>query len=145
MPVTRPALCQHFALRRVQCGEQRRSPMASVIVGHALDVAKPHRQHRLRTFERLNLALFIHAQNHCIFWGIQVQPYNIPYFLYEKWIGRELEMFLSVWLYPVSDDRVAHLVRKTLETKPKEGTHWSIRQIAAETRVSKSTLHRDGL
>src|SRR5258708_19635060 len=108
MPVTRPALCQHFALRRVQCGEQRRSPMASVIVGHALDVAKPHRQHRLRTFERLNLALFIHAQNHCIFWGIQVQPYNIPYFLYEKWIGRELEMFLSVWLYPESLPDAVH-------------------------------------
>jgi hypothetical protein len=38
--------------------------------------------------------------------------------------------------------RVAQLVRKTLETKPKGGTHWSIRQIAAETRVSNSTVHR---
>jgi putative transposase len=37
---------------------------------------------------------------------------------------------------------VARLVRKTLETKPKDGTHWSIRQIAEETRVSKSTVHR---
>src|SRR5882672_1228623 len=43
---------------------------------------------------------------------------------------------------PISDERVAQLVRKTLETKPKDGTHWSIRQIAAETRVSKSTVHR---
>jgi putative transposase len=43
---------------------------------------------------------------------------------------------------PISDERVARLVRKTLETKPKEGTHWSIRQIAADTRVSKSTVHR---
>ena len=43
---------------------------------------------------------------------------------------------------PISDERVAHLVRKTLETKPKDGTQWSIRQIAAETRVSKSTVHR---
>jgi putative transposase len=42
---------------------------------------------------------------------------------------------------PISDERVAQLVRKTLETKPK-GTHWSIRQIATETRVSKSTVHR---
>ena len=32
---------------------------------------------------------------------------------------------------PISDERVAQLVRKTLETKPKGGTHWSIRQIAA--------------
>jgi putative transposase len=37
---------------------------------------------------------------------------------------------------------VAQLVRKTLKTKPQAGTHWSIRQIAAETRVSNSTVHR---
>ena len=43
---------------------------------------------------------------------------------------------------PISDERVAQLVRKTLDTKPKGGTHWSIRQIAAQTRVSKSTVHR---
>ena len=43
---------------------------------------------------------------------------------------------------PISDERVAQLVRKTLETKPKGGTHWSIRQIADETRLSKSTVHR---
>jgi putative transposase len=43
---------------------------------------------------------------------------------------------------PISDERVAQLVRKTLETKPKGGTHWSVRQIAEQTRVSKSTVHR---
>src|SRR6266851_1636763 len=30
---------------------------------------------------------------------------------------------------PISDERVAQLVRKTLETKPKDGTHWSIRPL----------------
>ena len=43
---------------------------------------------------------------------------------------------------PISDERVAQLVRKTLETKPKEGTHWSVRQMAERTRLSKSTVHR---
>ena len=43
---------------------------------------------------------------------------------------------------PISDERVAQLVRKTLETKPKDGTHWTIRQIAQQTRLSKSTVHR---
>jgi putative transposase len=43
---------------------------------------------------------------------------------------------------PIGDERVAQLVRKTLETKPKAGTHWSIRQIAGQTRLSKSTVHR---
>jgi putative transposase len=39
---------------------------------------------------------------------------------------------------------VAQLVRKTGKTKPQAGTHWRIRQIAAETGVSKSTVHRIG-
>src|SRR3989449_7432150 len=43
---------------------------------------------------------------------------------------------------PISDERVARLVRKTLETKPQNGTHWSIRQIARQTQLSKSTVHR---
>src|SRR5271167_643239 len=43
---------------------------------------------------------------------------------------------------PISDERVAQLVRKTLKMKPKTGTHWSIRQLAAETGLSKSTVHR---
>ena len=43
---------------------------------------------------------------------------------------------------PISDERVARLVRKTLETKPQDGTHWSIRQMAEQTRISKSTVHR---
>jgi putative transposase len=44
---------------------------------------------------------------------------------------------------PISDERVVQLVRKTLETKPKEGTHGSIRQIARQTtRLSKSTVQR---
>ncbi len=43
---------------------------------------------------------------------------------------------------PISDERVAQLVRKTLETKPQDGTHWSVRQMAKQTRLSKSTVHR---
>jgi putative transposase len=42
----------------------------------------------------------------------------------------------------VSDEQVAALIRKTLRTKPKDGTHWSCRAIAAETKLSKSTIHR---
>jgi len=43
----------------------------------------------------------------------------------------------------ISDQRVAELIKKTLETKPKDGsTPWSCRTLAAETGVSKSTVHR---
>ena len=42
----------------------------------------------------------------------------------------------------ISDERVAHLLRRTLQTKPRDGTHGSVRQIAAESRLAKSTVHR---
>jgi putative transposase len=43
---------------------------------------------------------------------------------------------------PIGDDQVAQLIRKTLESQPKDGTHWSLRRIARQTRLSKSTVHR---
>jgi len=42
----------------------------------------------------------------------------------------------------ISDEQVASVVRKTLQTKPKGGTHWSVRPMANATRMSKSTVHR---
>jgi putative transposase len=42
----------------------------------------------------------------------------------------------------IPDERVATLIRRTLRTKPKDGTHWSCRSLAAETRLSKSTVQR---
>ncbi len=42
----------------------------------------------------------------------------------------------------IPDEKVATLIRRTLRSKPKDGTHWSCRSLAAETRLSKSTVHR---
>lgn len=42
----------------------------------------------------------------------------------------------------VSDAQVAQVIQKTLKTKPKNGTHWSIRSVAEETQLSRSTVHR---
>jgi len=42
----------------------------------------------------------------------------------------------------ISDEQIAQLIRKTLKTKPKNGTHWTCRTIAKETKISKSTVHR---
>jgi len=41
------------------------------------------------------------------------------------------------------DEKVAELINRALETKPKDGsTHWTIRSLAGESGVSKSTAHR---
>src|SRR5246500_5686699 len=42
----------------------------------------------------------------------------------------------------ILDEKVAALLRRTLETKPPAGTHWSVRQAAEVNRLSKSTVHR---
>jgi putative transposase len=43
----------------------------------------------------------------------------------------------------IDEERVAGLIRKTLEKKPKDGsTHWSVRSAGLENKISKSTVHR---
>ena len=42
----------------------------------------------------------------------------------------------------ISDEEVAMLVRKTLQTKPQDGTHWTIRAMAKDTELSRPTVHR---
>ena len=42
----------------------------------------------------------------------------------------------------VEDQAVAELITKTLARKPKAATHWSVRAIAKETGITKSTVHR---
>jgi putative transposase len=43
----------------------------------------------------------------------------------------------------IDDERVAQLIKTTLHTKPASGsTHWSVRSVAAETGISKSSVQR---
>jgi len=42
----------------------------------------------------------------------------------------------------VKDETVAALINKTLTSRPEAATHWSVRSMADETGLSKSTVHR---
>jgi putative transposase len=43
----------------------------------------------------------------------------------------------------IADERVAALIRQTLQQTPQDGaTHWSVRSAAAATGISKTTVHR---
>lgn len=42
----------------------------------------------------------------------------------------------------ISDEKVADMLRKTINTKPEDATHWTCRDFASETGVSKSTVQR---
>lgn len=40
------------------------------------------------------------------------------------------------------DDRIAALLQKTLQSRPKDGTHWTVRGLAQSAKMSKSSVHR---
>jgi putative transposase len=42
----------------------------------------------------------------------------------------------------IQDEQVAELIHKTLQTKPKNATHWTCRLLSEQTGLSKSTVHR---
>lgn len=42
----------------------------------------------------------------------------------------------------IDDDKIAALLKRTLSRKPAGGTHWSVRQAAQQSGISKSTVHR---
>jgi putative transposase len=43
----------------------------------------------------------------------------------------------------IDDERIAMLIQKTLQKKPRDGsTHWSVRSAAAESGISKSSVQR---
>jgi transposase len=42
----------------------------------------------------------------------------------------------------IGDDEIAETIRKTLETRPKGATHWSLRTMARAVGHSPSTIHR---
>ncbi len=42
----------------------------------------------------------------------------------------------------ISDEEVAEIIHKTLKTKPKNATHWTIRSLEKETELSRPTIHR---
>jgi putative transposase len=68
-----------------------------------------------------------------------------------KWRSRFIEKRI-VGLYDelrpgaprsISDEQIAELINTTLKTKPTNGTtHWSVRSVAAETAISKTSVHR---
>ena len=42
----------------------------------------------------------------------------------------------------ISDELVCTIIRKTLDNKPKNATHWTVRSLAKKTSVSREAVHR---
>ena len=82
----------------VERGKQRGGSVPLIVVGVPLGLAGPHRQQRLGSIERLDLALFIDAEHHGAFGRREIQANNITYLLDKQRIGRDLEGFRAVRL-----------------------------------------------
>ena len=55
--------------------------MPLVVVRASLQLARLHRQQRLCTVQRLNLALLVHAQHHGVIGRIHIQAHDVAHFL----------------------------------------------------------------
>ena len=67
-----------------------------------------------------------------------------------KWRGRYIKKGVAGLLdeprpgvpRKITDDQVEAVVVKTLESTPRDATHWSVRSMAAATGMSRPTVHR---
>src|SRR5271157_2125982 len=67
-----------------------------------------------------------------------------------RWASGDSVSCNSVWrvctmscgLRSIADEQIAVLLKRTLSRKPAGATHWSVRQAAHDSGISKSTVHR---
>ena len=100
--VAREALPDHRAGQNIQRGEQRRGPVALVVVGHRPGPPGLHRQRRLRAIQRLDLGLLVHAQHDRSLGRVQVQADDIGELLLKPRVLGQLERLDPVRLQPAS-------------------------------------------
>ena len=115
----------HFAIKGIECREQGRSAVAVVIVRYSFDIAQPHRQHRLGTFQRLDLALFVYTQHQRLVRRIKVQTHDVAHLLHEERVSGELEALAAMRLQTEQREITAHCALGMWVTAAAERTlHW---------------------
>ncbi len=81
----------HLPLGDGEGGKEGRGAVAKVIVGHALDVAKPQGEQGLAALERLDLIPLIDTQHQRLIRWVQAQPHDVAHLLHKERIARELK------------------------------------------------------
>jgi hypothetical protein len=92
--MARLARSKNRAIEHVECREQGCGAVPFVVVSDAFG------EHGLRTFERLDLAFFIDAEDERLGGRIEIEADHIAQLLDEEGIGRELEAAGPVRLQP---------------------------------------------
>ena len=91
MTMPRKVLADDVPFHDVESGKQGRSAVTHIVVSVGATTPWDERQSRLRTIQRLDLALFVHAQDDRVLWGRQVDAHHVGEFLQEVRITREFE------------------------------------------------------
>jgi hypothetical protein len=92
------ALAEDLPGGHVQGREQRRGPVALVLVRHRPGPALDHRQGRLGAVQRLDLGLLVHAQHHGLRRWAEIQAHDVDELGLEGRVVRQLERVHAVRL-----------------------------------------------
>jgi hypothetical protein len=97
-PMPPMALPNHLSGFHIQSGKEGRRTMPAVVMGAPLNLSGSHRENGLCAIQRLNLGLFIDAQDQGTLRRIEVQTHDVPDLLNKERIGGKLEGFGTVGL-----------------------------------------------
>lgn len=98
----------HRAVEHIEGGEQGGRAVALVIMGHGAEPPLLHRQARLSSVERLDLALFVEGQDDGVAGWVDVEANDIAQLGDEVRIIRELELAVSVRGQAMGSPDLAH-------------------------------------
>lgn len=87
------ARADHHSSLHVQRGKKIGGAVPDIIVCLALDLSRAHRQDRSGRLSRLDLGLFVHAEDERPLGWIEVESHDITHLFHEERIVRELEGF----------------------------------------------------
>jgi hypothetical protein len=90
----------HLTFEHIEGSKQRGGTVTLVIMGHGAGAPLLHRQARLCTVQRLDLALFIDGQNYGMGRRVDIEADNVARLCRELRVVRELECADAVWLKP---------------------------------------------
>ena len=81
------ALTEDLTSPHIQCREQIRCAVPTVVVSAFLSGVQLDRQHRLSPVQRLDLRLLVHRQHHSPTRRVEVEPDDVGDLLGERWIS----------------------------------------------------------
>ena len=98
MPMPPVAVADSDSGSHIHGRKQRRDSMALVVMRLPGRHAGSQRQNRLRSIQRLDLTLLIHAQHDRTIRRIHIQPHDVPHLFHELRVFGELEILDAVRL-----------------------------------------------